>query len=164
MLFGRQCLCFFHFWTCWNNGKECWFKLIKLNTNLQLPLNIKLSLVTSVNHGYIFRLKLAINRSQWPLSLRRGSIAVRLLGLRVRIAAGEWMSALVSVVCMCCQVEFSAMGRSLVETSTTHCGVSQCDLETTATKRPRPNMAVEPWKKKATTKSMPDNLIPYVYI
>jgi hypothetical protein len=31
-------------------------------------------------------------RSQWPRCLRRGSAAVRLLGLRVRIPPGAWMS------------------------------------------------------------------------
>jgi hypothetical protein len=46
-------------------------------------------------------------RCQWPRGLRRGSAAVRLLGLRVRIQPGPWMSV-VSVVC--CQVEVSATG------------------------------------------------------
>jgi hypothetical protein len=31
-------------------------------------------------------------RSQWPHSLRRGSSAARLLGLRVRIPPGAWTS------------------------------------------------------------------------
>ena len=39
-------------------------------------------------------------RSQWPRSLRRGSAAVRLLGLRVRMPPREWMS----VYCECCVV------------------------------------------------------------
>jgi hypothetical protein len=39
--------------------------------------------------------------------LRRGSAAVRLLELRVRIQPGPWVSV-VSVVC--CQVEVSASG------------------------------------------------------
>jgi hypothetical protein len=37
-------------------------------------------------------------RSQWPRSLRRGSTAARLLGLRVRIPPRAWMS----VCCECC--------------------------------------------------------------
>jgi hypothetical protein len=37
-------------------------------------------------------------RSQWPLGLRRGSAAVRLLGLWVRITLG----ARTSVCCECC--------------------------------------------------------------
>jgi hypothetical protein len=34
----------------------------------------------------------ACSRSQWPRGLRRGSAAARLLGLRVRIPPGTWMS------------------------------------------------------------------------
>ena len=37
-------------------------------------------------------------RSRWPSGLRRGSAATRLLGLRVRIQLGAWMS----VSCVCC--------------------------------------------------------------
>jgi hypothetical protein len=48
-----------------------------------------------------------ICRSQWPRSLRRGPAAVRLLGLRIRIQPGAWMSV-VNVVC--CQVEVSCVG------------------------------------------------------
>jgi hypothetical protein len=33
----------------------------------------------------------------------------------------------VSCECLCCQVEFSATGRSLVHRSPTDCGVSECD-------------------------------------
>jgi hypothetical protein len=47
--------------------------------------------------------------SQWPRGLRRGSAAVCLLGLRVRIHPGAWLCvSLLSVVC--CQVEVSASG------------------------------------------------------
>jgi hypothetical protein len=49
-----------------------------------------------------------LSRSQYPRGLRRGSVAARLLGLRVRIPPGPWMFSLVSVVC--CQVEFYATG------------------------------------------------------
>jgi len=37
-------------------------------------------------------------RSWWPCGLRRGSAAARLLGLRVRIQPGTW----ISVFCECC--------------------------------------------------------------
>ena len=37
-------------------------------------------------------------RSRWPRGIRRGSTATRLLGLRVRIPPGAWMS----VCCECC--------------------------------------------------------------
>jgi hypothetical protein len=64
-------------------------------------------------------------RSQWPRCLRRGSAAERLLGSWVRIPPGAWM--FVSCECLCCQVEISATGRSLVQRSPTDCGVSECD-------------------------------------
>jgi hypothetical protein len=76
-------------------------------------------------------------RSQCPRGLRRGSAAARLLGLRVRILLGAWTSlSLVSVVC--CQVEVSATGWSLVQRSLTECGVSECDREASIMRRPRP--------------------------
>ena len=45
--------------------------------------------------------------TQWPRDLKRGLVAAPLLGLRVRIPPGAWMSV-VNVVC--CQVELSASG------------------------------------------------------
>jgi hypothetical protein len=42
----------------------------------------------------------------------------------------------VSVVC--CQVEVSATGWSLVQRSPTECGVSECDREASIMRRPRP--------------------------
>jgi len=48
-----------------------------------------------------------------------------LLGLRFRIPTGAWIFSLLNVVC--CQVEVSATGRSLVQRSPTDCGVSECD-------------------------------------
>jgi hypothetical protein len=62
-------------------------------------------------------------RSQWPHSLRRASSGARLLGLRVRIPPGAWMS----VSNECCELsgtEVSAAGWSLVRRSPTGCGVS----------------------------------------
>ena len=52
------------------------------------------------------------DRSGGARGLRRGSSASRLLGMRVRIPPGAWMS-LVNVAC--CQVEVSATSRSLVQ-------------------------------------------------
>ena len=45
-------------------------------------------------------MKRSLFRSQWPRGLRRGSADTRLLGLRVRIPPGAWMS----VSCECCVV------------------------------------------------------------
>ena len=46
-----------------------------------------------------------------------------LLGLRVRIPPGAWM------LVVCCQVEVSATGRSLVQRSPTDCDVSLCVIK-----------------------------------
>jgi len=48
----------------------------------------------------------------------------------------------VSIVC--CQVEISAMGRSLVQRSPNGCGVFDCDPETARARRPSSTRAVEP--------------------
>jgi hypothetical protein len=50
--------------------------------------------------------------------------------------------SLVSIVC--CQVEVSATGRSLVQKSPTECGVYGRDLETSVMRRLRTTRAVEP--------------------
>jgi len=73
-------------------------------------------------HNFWFRYP-CWRRSQWPRSVRRRSEAARLLGLWFRIPPRTWMS----VVCVvCCQVEVSATGWSLVQRSPTGCGASLC--------------------------------------
>jgi hypothetical protein len=64
--------------------------------------------------------------SRWPCSVRCRSAATRLLGLRVRIPSGAWIS-LVSVMCV---QKGSSIGRSLVRRNPTECGVSGCGLKT----------------------------------
>jgi hypothetical protein len=56
-------------------------------------------------------------RYQWQRRLRRGSAAAGLMGLRVRIPLGAWTLSLVCVVC--CQIQASATGQSLVQRSPT---------------------------------------------
>jgi hypothetical protein len=73
--------------------------------------------------------------------LRRGSAAARLLDCGFESRDGHGGLSVVSV--LCCQVEFPATGRSLVQRSTIECGVSECDLETSAMRRSRPTGAVE---------------------
>ena len=75
-------------------------------------------------------------RSQWPNGLRRGSAATRLSGSWDRIPPGQQCLSLESVVC--CQVEISASGWSLVQRSPTECGVSECDSEALIMRRPWP--------------------------
>jgi hypothetical protein len=52
----------------------------------------------------------------------------------------------VSVVC--CQVEVSATGWSLVQRSPTECGVSVCDRKASTMRRPRPTRGCPVMKKK----------------
>jgi len=64
-----------------------------------------------------------LGQSQWLHSLRHGSEAARLLGLRVWIPPGLWMClSLLSVVC--CQVKVCVSGWSLVQRIPTECSVS----------------------------------------
>jgi hypothetical protein len=62
--------------------------------------------------------------SQWPRGLRHWSTAARLLGLWIRIPPGHGCLSDLSVVC--CQVEVSATGWSLVQRSPTYCDASLC--------------------------------------
>ena len=64
---------------------------------------------------------LRLSRSQWLRDLRRGFRFVRLLGLRVRIPPGAWMS----VSCELCVLS----GRGLCDglRSPTQCDMSECD-------------------------------------
>jgi len=43
-----------------------------------------------------------------------------------------------SVSVVCCRIEVSATGRSLGQRNPTDCDVSECDLETSTRRRPRP--------------------------
>jgi hypothetical protein len=45
---------------------------------------------------------------------------------------------------LCCQVEVSVTGRSLVQRSPTECGVPYCHFETSTMRRARRTRAVEP--------------------
>ena len=56
---------------------------------------------------------------------------------------GHGRLSVVNVVC--CQVEVSASGRSLIQRSLTDCGVSECDREASIIGRPWPTKAVAPW-------------------
>jgi hypothetical protein len=62
-------------------------------------------------------------RSQWQRGLRHRSAAERLLRSWVRIPPGGGHGYLSLVQCLCCQVEVSATGRSLVQRSPTECVV-----------------------------------------
>jgi hypothetical protein len=102
-------------------------------------------------------------RSQRPCGLRLGSTAARLLGLRVRIPPRHGCLSLVIVVC--CQVQVSATGRSLVQRSPTECGVSECDREASIIRRPRPPRGCRAigrhtWKSMFTTRHKANGSFP----
>ena len=59
------------------------------------------------------------------------------------IPAGGMDVSRVSVVC--CQVEVSVSGWSLVQRSPTECGASECDHEPSTMRRPWSSRAVAPW-------------------
>ena len=93
-----------------------------------LPVHVGF-MVDKLPLGQVFlRLLRLSSRSLWPRGLRLESAAARLLGLRVRIPPRHGCVSLVNFVC--CHVEVSATGRSLVQRSHTECDVCVCDLET----------------------------------
>jgi hypothetical protein len=78
-----------------------------------------------------------LSRPHWPRCLRRGSAAARFLGLRVLISPRAWMF----IFCECCALScrvVSASGCSLVQRSTTECGVSECGREPSIMRGPWP--------------------------
>jgi hypothetical protein len=81
-------------------------------------------------------------RSQWPRRLR--PFACWDCGFESR--RGHGCLSVVSVVC--CQVEVSASGWSLVQRSPTECGVSECDREASTMKRPWPTRGCRAIEKK----------------
>jgi len=81
-------------------------------------------------------------RCRWPRGLRHGSAAT-LAGVAGSNPA-RWHVCLSLVSVICCQVEVSATGQSLVQRSRTECDVSDWDLETSTKRRPRSTRAKEP--------------------
>ena len=77
-----------------------------------------------------------IGQSLWPSSLWRGATADRFWDCRFESRREHGRLSLASVVC--CQVEVSATGRSLVQKSSTECGDSECDHEESIIRRPWP--------------------------
>jgi hypothetical protein len=99
----------------------------------------------SMDYYGIFQTNTDYCRSQWPRGLRRESFEDHLLGLRVRIAPRYECRSRVSVVC--CQIEVSESGWSLVQRSPTECGVSECNSKDSIMKRPRPTRSCCVMKK-----------------
>ena len=79
-----------------------------------------------------------MRRSRWPRGLKRGSAAARLVGLRVRIPPGTWMS----VSCKCCVLSGRGLYVGLItrpEEFHPVCCVSECDREASTMSVPRPH-------------------------
>jgi hypothetical protein len=102
-----------------------------IRTPLITPCEMSTYVIVGIDRLLLYAVTVSC-QSQWPCGLRRGSAAARLLGLRVRIGREHGVSV------VCCQVEVSATGRSFVQRSPTEYGVSECDLETSAMRRPSP--------------------------
>ena len=83
-----------------------------------------------------------MSQSHWPRVLRRGSAASHLLGLWV----GHGYLSVVSVVC--CQVEVSSSGSSLIQRGPTDCGVFECDRLASIMRRPWPTGGLLPHEKR----------------
>jgi hypothetical protein len=66
-----------------------------------------------------------------------GHLELALLGLRVQNPPVVWICVLCK--CLCCQIEVSAMGGSLVQKSPAECGVSGCDCAASIMRRPWPS-------------------------
>jgi len=74
------------------------------------------------------------NCSEWPQRWVFGRSLGGIVGSNP--AGGHGCLSLVSVVC--CQVEFSASGWSLVQMSPTECGLSECNRKVSIIRRPLP--------------------------
>jgi hypothetical protein len=92
-------------------------------------------------------LQMLADRSQWWSSLRRRSMATRLLGSRVRIQLRAWTS----VCCVCCVLCVAcATGLSLVQRSLTgFVGVRNCVRSVNLTRRPRSDLGCSAREKRS---------------
>jgi hypothetical protein len=87
-------------------------------------------------------------RSRWPCGLRRRSAAPWLLGSRARNPLRAWMFVCCVVCCVRCGQCDGLITRS--EASCQVC-VSVCELETSKTRRPRPNLGCFATEERSVT-------------
>jgi hypothetical protein len=94
-----------------------------------------------------------LRRSQWPHDLTRGSAVARLLGLRVRMPPGSWMS----VCCECCVLSGRGLCDELVprpeESYRVWC-VFECNREVSKMWRPRRTRGCRAMKRRKTKTSV----------
>ena len=122
----------FGFWTSAFQCRICGFKDLWFFSQNEVIYGVEIILCGSRS----------VLRNRRLRGLRRVSVASRLLRLRVRIPRAHGCLSVASVVC--CQVDVTACGWSLVQKSLTECGVSEWDRETWIARIPRLTSAVEP--------------------
>jgi hypothetical protein len=88
---------------------------------------------------YLNKLYTYIRRFQWLRRLRGGFAAACLLGLRVRIPPGAWMS----VSCECCVLSGRGLCDGLIISpeNSRESSVSECDHTASTMRRPWPTTA-----------------------
>jgi hypothetical protein len=67
--------------------------------------------------------------------------------------AGPSPAGVMDVCFLCCQVEVSATGRSLIQSSPTECGVSVCDRGTSTMRKP--------WRLKKNMYNLNEIIVDY---
>ena len=92
-------------------------RLFKQSHSGALKLSLKLYFVST---------KCQKGISLWPLSLKCRFVVAQLMRLQVQSCQGHGYLSVVSVVC--CQVDVSVMGQSLVQRSPTKWGVSKAGI------------------------------------
>jgi len=100
---------------------------IQRSFGLELQSFLQLHFLVALCIFNIYVRQSAACQSKFPRSLRCGSAAAHLMTFWIRIPPGHGRLCLVSIVC--CQVEVSASGWSLVQRSPTECSVSKCESE-----------------------------------
>ena len=128
------------YWSAWNPDENN----IDADWTTWVPMIPDISAVFKWNDWMLGTLP------KWPrvpstILLRQGFAVTRLLGLRVRIPPGVWMS----VSCECCVLSGEVLCDGPItrpEESYRLCCVTECDLETSKMRRPWPALGC--WTKK----------------
>ena len=112
----RETVCLSQRLKLWHFGNSFHLAVFKaIFVNVLISVVAVLRLTRSVTY---------LGRSQWPSGLRRVSTAVACWDCEFESRQRNGCLSVVSIVC--CQVEVSSTGRSLVQSSPTDCGVCNC--------------------------------------
>jgi hypothetical protein len=91
--------------------------------------------------GVVWRISrgnILVGRFRWPRGLRRGSAAAHLLGLRVRIPSGTWMTVFFSVLHVVRQRSVLRADHSSRGVLSSMVCVTECDSEASTVRRSLP--------------------------